>query len=40
MSEATKKRRRNWKDKDEIFNSYKNKLIFKTWTETTIKNYI
>ena len=40
MSEGTKKRRRNWKDKDEIFNSYKKKLIFKTWTETTIKNYI
>ena len=28
MSEATKKRRRDSKDKDEIFNSYKNKLIF------------
>ena len=40
MSEGTKKRRRNWKDKDEIFNSYKKKLIFQTWTETTIKNYI
>ena len=40
MSEATKKRRRYWKNKEEIFNSYKNKLIFKTWTETTIRNYI
>ena len=40
MSEATKKRRRDWKSKEEIFNSYKNKLIFKTWTETTIRNYI
>ena len=40
MSEATKKRRRDWKNKEEIFNSYKNKLIFKTWTETTIRNYI
>ena len=40
MSEATKKRRRYWKKKEEIFNSYKNKLIFKTWTETTIRNYI
>ncbi|MFL2819572.1 MAG: alpha/beta fold hydrolase [Alphaproteobacteria bacterium] len=40
MSETTKKRRRDWKNKEEIFNSYKNKLIFKTWTETTIRNYI
>jgi len=40
MSEATKKRRRYWKNKEEIYNSYKNKLIFKTWTETTIRNYI
>ena len=40
MSEATKKRRRYWKNQEEIFNSYKNKLIFKTWTETTIRNYI
>ena len=40
MSEATKKRRRYWKNKEDIFNSYKNKLIFKTWTETTIRNYI
>ena len=40
MSEATKKRRRYWKNKEEIFNSYKNKLIFKTWTEATIRNYI
>ena len=40
MSEATKKRRRDWKSKEEIFNSYKNKLIFKTWTEATIRNYI
>ena len=40
MSEATKKRRRYLKNKEEIFNSYKNKLIFKTWTETTIRNYI
>ena len=40
MSEVTKKRRRDWKSKEEIFNSYKNKLIFKTWTETTIRNYI
>ena len=40
MSEATKKRRRHWKNKEEIFNSYKNKLIFKTWNETTIRNYI
>ena len=40
MSEATKKRRRHWKNKEEIFNSYKNKLIFKTWTESTIRNYI
>ena len=40
MSEATKQRRRDWKNKEEIFNSYKNKLIFKTWTETTIRNYI
>ena len=40
MSETTKKRRRDWVNKEEIFNSYKNKLIFKTWTETTIRNYI
>ena len=40
MSEATKKRRRYCKNKEEIFNSYKNKLICKTWTETTIRNYI
>ena len=40
MSEVTKKRRRDWKSKEEIFNSYKNKLIFKTWTETSIRNYI
>ena len=40
MSEATKKRRRDWKNKEEIFKSYKNKLIFKTWTESTIRNYI
>jgi len=40
MSETTKKRRRDWANKEEIFNSYKNKLIFKTWTETTIRNYI
>ena len=40
MSETTKKRRRDWKNKEEILNSYKNKLIFKTWTEATIRNYI
>ena len=40
MSEVTKKRRRDWKSKEEIFNSYKNKLIFKTWTEATLRNYI
>ena len=40
MSEATKKRRRYWKSKEEIFNSCKNKLIFKTWTEATLRNYI
>ena len=40
MSEGTKRRRRHWKDKEEIFLSYKNKGAFLTWPDSMIKDYI
>mgnify|MGYP001170263909 CR=1 FL=1 len=40
LSESTKKRRRNWKDKEEMFLSYKNKQAFITWPQEILKDYI
>ena len=40
LSDSTKKRRRNWKSAEQMFNSYKGRGAFATWPDEMIQDYI